>query len=225
MAVSVLEREMYSEAEAARLLRVPRSTLHYWLEGGTRRGREYRPVLRESAKGTPVVTWAEFIEAGLLRQYRRIHNVPMAELRDFIDALRDEFGIPYPLADRKPYIGQGRQLVVEAQEKAGLSTDFFLIAQARQQLVLTPASQSFVDRVTWEDEVATSWRPHDEPGSPVRVEPLSRFGRPNIAGISTEVLWEHDEAGESVAEISDAFEVSEKEVRWALSFENSLRAA
>jgi hypothetical protein len=40
--VSVLEREMYSEAEASRLLRVAQSTLHYWLEG-----REpYKPVIR-----------------------------------------------------------------------------------------------------------------------------------------------------------------------------------
>ena len=44
--VSVLEREMYSEAEAARLLGVAQSTLNYWLEGGTRRGRVYRPVIR-----------------------------------------------------------------------------------------------------------------------------------------------------------------------------------
>jgi hypothetical protein len=30
MAVSVLDQEMYTEAEAARLLRVPQSTLNYW---------------------------------------------------------------------------------------------------------------------------------------------------------------------------------------------------
>jgi len=34
MTISVLEREMFSEAEAARLLELPQSTLHYWLEGG-----------------------------------------------------------------------------------------------------------------------------------------------------------------------------------------------
>ena len=41
---SVLDREMFSEAEAARLLRVPQSTLHYWLEGGVRRGKTYKPA-------------------------------------------------------------------------------------------------------------------------------------------------------------------------------------
>ncbi|MDT7660430.1 MAG: hypothetical protein QOF38_5145, partial [Pseudonocardiales bacterium] len=30
----MLEREIYTEAGAARLLRVPRRTLHFWLNGG-----------------------------------------------------------------------------------------------------------------------------------------------------------------------------------------------
>lgn len=94
--ISVLNREMFSEAEAARLLTVPQSTLHYWLEGGERRGRSYRPVLRAEPTGARVVTWAEFIEAGLLRQYRRALRVPMAELRAFIDRLRDHYRVPYP---------------------------------------------------------------------------------------------------------------------------------
>ena len=86
--LSVLEREMFSEAEAARLLRVPQSTLHYWLDGGEHRRKTYKPVIRLSLGATGSVTWAEFVEAGLLREYRRTHGVPMAELRTFIDLLR-----------------------------------------------------------------------------------------------------------------------------------------
>jgi uncharacterized protein (DUF433 family) len=225
MDVRVLDREMYSEAEAARLLRVAQSTLHYWLEGGERRGKRYRPVIREEPKDERTVTWAEFVEAGLLRQYRREHQVPMAELRSFIDTLRDTLGVPYPLAHRRPFVGVGRRLVVEAQNRSGLAPEFFLVALAGEQLVLTPASQSFVDRVTWDGDVAAAWRPHDDRDSPVRVSPFQRFGRPAVRGISTEVIWEHDEAGESVDEIADAFELRARDVRWALSYENSLRAA
>ena len=47
MGVSVLDREMFTEAAAARLLGVAQSTLNYWLEGGERRGRLYKPVIRE----------------------------------------------------------------------------------------------------------------------------------------------------------------------------------
>ena len=59
---TVLDREVYSEAEAARLLRVPQSTLRYWLDGGNRAGRQHRPVIRLSARGDRAVTWAEFVD-------------------------------------------------------------------------------------------------------------------------------------------------------------------
>jgi hypothetical protein len=43
MSVTVLDREMYTEAAAARLLGVAQGTLNYWLEGGARRGKVYPP--------------------------------------------------------------------------------------------------------------------------------------------------------------------------------------
>jgi hypothetical protein len=90
MTTSVLDREMFSEAEAARLLRVPQSTLHWWLDGGTYGNRIYRPVIRTEPTSGRSVTWAEFVEAGLLREYRRTHRVALSELRIVIDRLRDE---------------------------------------------------------------------------------------------------------------------------------------
>ena len=109
--ISVLDREVFAEAEAARLLRVAQSTLHYWLEGGERRGRTYKPVIRTEPRDGRAVTWVEFVEAGLLREYRRTCGVPMVELRAFIDLLGERFGVPYPLADRRPYVA-GRDLVL-----------------------------------------------------------------------------------------------------------------
>lgn len=149
----------------------------------------------------------------------------MAELRTFIGTLREQFGVPYPLAHRKPFVGEGRQLVVEAQEEAGLAPDYCLVAFVRNQLVLTSPSQSFVDRITWDDEVAAAWRPHNDPESPVRMSPLQRFGKPSIKGISTEVLWEHAEAGEAVDETAEAFGLAARDVRWALAYENTLHEA
>jgi len=222
--VTVLEREMFAEAEAARLLRLPQSTLHYWLEGGLRRGKTYRPVLRIEARGSRSVTWAEFVEAALLREYRRTLNVPMGELRAFIDLLRQDYGVPYPLADRRPYV-MGKELVLQAQDAVGLDPEFCLVAVVRGQLILTPPSQSFVERVTWDGDVAAGWRPHDDPKSPVLMTPDVRFGKPAVSGISTEVIWEHDQAGEDVEEIAEAFGLTMVEVRWALAYETSARAA
>lgn len=223
--LSVLEREMFSEAEAARLLRVPQSTLHYWLDGGEYRRKTYKPVIRLQPRGDRSVTWAEFVEAGLLREYRRTHRVPMAELRTFIDLLREELGVPYPLAHRKPFVSEGRQLVLQAQDDSGLDADYCLVAVIRGQLILTPPAEAFVERVTWEGDLAAGWRPHDDPDSPVRMEPDVRFGLPSVKGVRTEVLWEHIDAGEGIEDVAEAFDLAVRDVRWALAYENSLRAA
>ena len=221
----MLDREMFSEAEAARLLRLPQNTLNYWLEGGRRGSRLYKPVVRiEPRGGRPPVTWGEFIEAGWLREYRRTHNVPMAELRAFIDLIRHEYGVPYPLADRRPFVS-GRELLVAAQDEANLDPDFCLVATVRGQLVLTSPADSFVKRVVWNQDDAAQWRPHDDPLSPVRMNPQVRFGRPAIGGVSTEVLWEHEQAGEVADDIAEEFGLPAESVRWAVAYETSARAA
>lgn len=226
MGVAVLDQEMYSETEAARLLRVHPSTLNYWLEGGTRRGKAYQPIIREEPKGGhPAVTWAEFVECGWLRQYRRINRVPMAELRTFIARLRERYGVPYPLAHFRPFANQGQLLVMrDLQAEAGIAAEFCLVAEVSGQLVLTPPGDAYLSRVEWEGDEAIAWRPHDDPDSPVRIRPNVRFGRPSIRGISTEVLWEQVDAGADVHEVAEDFGLTPAEVRWAVSFE-AARAA
>jgi len=223
-AVEILEREMYSEAEAARLLRLSQGTLNYWLEGGDRRGKTYPPIIRAEPKGERTVTWAEFVEAALLREYRRTHRVPMAELRSFIDDLRTSLGVPYPLAHKRPFVGADRRLVYDAQEHSGLEAEYCLVAWASNQLVLTHPAAVFVERVTWDGDIAAGWRPHADPASPVRIDPEVRFGRPAIGGVSTEALWEHSEGGEDPDEIAEAFDLTVDEVNWALAYETSTRA-
>lgn len=221
---TVLDREMYAESQAARLLRLAPSTLHYWLEGGTQRGRTYKPVLRAEAIGRDRVTWAEFLEAGLLRQHRRVHHVPMAELRKFIELLRDQLGVPYPLADRRPWVDQ-RKLVVDAQHEAGIDPDFALIAVVSGQPMLLPPAQAFVDRVTWGDAIAQRWRPDDRSDSEVTIDPDVRFGTPSVGGISTSILFEQSEAGEDETDLADTFGITLPQVRWALSYELANNAA
>jgi uncharacterized protein (DUF433 family) len=181
-------------------------------------------VIRIRSTGARTVTWAEFVESGLLREYRRTHNVPMAELRAFIDLLRDRFEVPYPLADRRPFVS-GRKLVLDAQLEARLDPEFHLVVVVGGQLMLTAPSASFVDRVDWAGDVAAGWRPAADPDSPVRMAPDVRFGRPAIKGVSTDAIWEQDEVGEDDSAIADMFGLDVNDVRWALSFENSIRAA
>ncbi|HEX4723983.1 MAG TPA: hypothetical protein VH333_15810 [Pseudonocardiaceae bacterium] len=228
MAISVLEREMYSEAEAARLLRLPPSTLNYWLEGGRRGGKIYQPIIREQPRGGhPPVTWSEFIEASWMRQYRRIDNVPMAELRVFITRLRERYGVPYPLAHFRAFANQGQLVLMqEAQTTAGLDPDFCLVAEVSGQLVLTPPADAYVRRIEWDEEhdAPMAWRPHDDPDSPVRIYPDIRFGRPSVGGISTDVLWEQVDDGADPNEVANDYGVTIRDVQWAVSYETAAHA-
>jgi uncharacterized protein (DUF433 family) len=141
-----------------------------------------------------------------------------------IDVLREKFGVPYPLADRRPFVS-GKEFVLQAQDVTGLDPDFCLVAPVRQQLRLLPAAQSFVERVDWDDNLVIGWRPHGDPASPVRINPLRRAGRPAVGGISTEVLWEQIEAGLDFHEVADSFGVAVDDVHWACAYETSRRAA
>ena len=97
----------------------------------------------------PASTWAEFVEAALLQSYRREHDVPLKELRDFIERLREEFQVPYPLADRRPYVGSGRLPLVDLQDRSHLDPEFCLVAVANGQIVLTAPGEEFYERVDW----------------------------------------------------------------------------
>lgn len=215
---TVLDREMYSEAEAARLLRLAPATLHYWLEGGTRRGRTYSPIIRQSPTGSRIVTWAEFVEAGMLRQYRRDLQVPMVELRAFIDSLRQRLGVPYPLAHSRPYVS-GKDLVMKSQVETQLGAEFALVAEVSNQYVLSAAASEFFRRVTWAGDDPASWRPDDRPDSLVIIDPEVRFGKPSVGGISTSVLWEQFEGGETNEDLADTYSLSIEQVQWALGYE------
>jgi uncharacterized protein (DUF433 family) len=221
VAVTILDREMYSETVAARLLRVAPSTLHWWLEG---RPPRYRPVIRPEPTGSRTVTWAEFVEAGLLRSYRRDQQVPLRELRDFIDRLRDKFEVPYPLADRRPYVGSGRSLMIDLQGRSQLDPDFCLVAMANGQTVLTAPGEEFFERVEWSGDEPVSWRPTEDSASPVRVNPLVRFGLPAVGGISTEAIAGELEGGASVEEVAEDFVLDVAAVRWAVSYELAQQA-
>jgi hypothetical protein len=152
MAASDLGRELYPVGEAARLLRIPPSTLRWWLEGRAVRGKQYPPVIQEEATGSGLVTWGEFVEAGYLKEYRS-RSVPLPELRRFIDELRRELQIRYPLAHLQPHVSAHRRLVLELQKRAGLPPEFGLVLEVTSgQLLLGRAAESFIEHVEFSEE-------------------------------------------------------------------------
>lgn len=222
--VSILERPVYGIAEAAGLLGLRPDRTRAWLDGYERSGVRYAPVVRDVTTGADIVTWGEFVELGYLREYRRC-GVPLQRLRPVIDELRREFATPYPLATAQPYV-MGRELVLEVQERNELPSAIAIVIRSGQQVMLTDMANRFFRKVEFDSSGVGDVRRLHPAGraSPVVIDPLVRFGRPVVGGVATERLWELFDAGETVAEIADGYDMTSELVSAAVAYEEQLRS-
>ena len=101
---------MYRLVEAARLLRVPASTLRSWTKGqddkvqGERR-RFLPPIPLD--KGQESLTFFNLVEAFVLASMRRDHNVELAVVRRSVDFVREKMGVERPLLTKDFYADRG----------------------------------------------------------------------------------------------------------------------
>ena len=214
--VAVLEREVYEAGEAARLLGLPVRTLRNWLNGYTGRGKSYSPVIRVEPTGSDILTWGEFIEAGYLNEYRRVHKVSLPEIRTFIDKWRADLGVPHPLAHKKPYAGPGPGLVEHGEQTDG---EPVMWRHRDGQLLMTTWAERFVDKVEFGPTVARRYFPVGK-DHPVIIDPQRSFGVPTVDGIRTEVVYEMFLAGDPVDEIAYGYDLDRNLVEAAIRFES-----
>jgi uncharacterized protein (DUF433 family) len=222
--LTVLHRPLYTTADAAHLVGVPSTTLAWWLDGGVRQGKRYDAVLREVASAGALVSWAEFVEARLLREYRKA-GVPLQHIRPFIRRVRERMAVPYPLAHYRPYIDDARQLVYDLQQDVELDERLYLVRPgAGDQLQLAPAVERFLKVVEFDPEhdVVARIRPLGG-ASRLAIDPEREFGQPQIGGVRADVIAETAEA-ESVAAAAVAWDVREQDVRDALRWQHRTAA-
>lgn len=221
--LSILERPVYSVAEAAGLLGLRPDRARAWLDGYQRQGVTYEPVVREHHTGDDIVAWGEFVELGYLREYRR-SGVPLQRLRPVIDDLRREFGTPYPLATARPFVVD-KELVLEIQERNDLPATIAIVVRSGQEILLADGANRFFRKVEFDprDRDASRVLPLGTV-SPVYIDPRVRFGRPVVSGVATERLWELFDAGETVEEIARGYDLSDTDVGAAIAYEEQFRS-
>lgn len=227
MPVETLERELYTPAEAARLLQLPAQTLRRWLLGAERKGVWYEPVIRVDRGPDDLVTWGEFVEAAYLREYRK-RGVKLDELRALMSTVRSQLGVRYPLAHQQYYVGQ-RALVLAAHEQAGIETSLFYVVATRKrkdQLVLADgeSTEPFITRVEFDHDVVARMHP-DGASSPVVIDPQRNFGVPIVHGIRAEAIAEAFLAGEPIEYIQQLWNLTVEQVRAAVDWQQRIDRA
>jgi len=218
--VLLLDRPVMTASEAAAQLHVPVQTLKRWPEGHSTRTATYDPILRPEPRGHVDMTWGEVVEARYLRAYR--HHVSLQRLRPFVAALREQYGVPHPLAHFRPFVDRDRQLLLRLQEETDLPGDLWLVmVGSHGQTVLNPlVREEFLRRVEFAEggeREALRLMPmgHDKP---VVLDPLRSSGAATVHGVRCDALAELVDAGESVEEVAHTFGLGLGDVKAALAY-------
>ncbi|MER5645342.1 DUF433 domain-containing protein [Streptosporangium sp. NPDC002524] len=216
--VDLLERPTYTMTQVDRLLGLRPGTARRWIDGYTRGGRAYEPVIRERRTGEELATWGEFVETRLLAGYRDA-GVPIINMRPAMARLRSETRSQYPLAHLANFVTpHGKELVQRVQDQVGLQTELLLVVLRSGQLVMADPVELFVNAVEFDNGTAVRMRP--DPRFPdVKIDPLRAFGEPTVRSVPTEVIAEQVRAGDPKELISELYELSLEQVHAAVLFE------
>jgi hypothetical protein len=116
----------------------------------------YRPIIRQEATGSRTVTWAEFVEAGLLRQYQRQHRVLWSTLR------------------RRP------ETATPGTDGRGPHPRLCPGRRSQRSVHSFACGARVFERVTWDGDVAVRWRPDGNADSPGRRTTVDKLGSSHI---------------------------------------------
>jgi uncharacterized protein (DUF433 family) len=216
----LLERRVFGMSQVDRLLGLPGGTARRWIDGYTRGGRTYPPVVRTEPTGDEIVTWGEFVETRLLSEYRG-EGVPLVHMRPAIVRLRERFDARYPLAHARPFVAvAGRELVLEVQESVDLDRKLKLVVVRSGQTVLTEPAQKFYKAAEFDQAGGFVTRLHPLTQVPeVVIDPLRQFGEPVVRSVRTEIIAEQVRAGEQIDAIANLYELTRASVEAAVRYE------
>lgn len=223
---SMLDREVYVFAEVDRLIGTTPGTAKRWINGYERGGIVYEPVLRVTPRDDAWVTWGEFVEARMLAEYRDIKNIRVARLRETVDALRQHYGLEYPLAHLKPYLSvYDREVTIEGEvvglpeQAMAVRTGQVLIGDARWI-----ANRSVLDFDERGDKIIAEL-PADKDFTDIVINPGRFSGQPTFTGtrISPLTIAGMVAAGERPEDVAADYGLSLRQVDDATAYTERYR--
>lgn len=221
-ASDIRDQPAYGITEAARYLRLPSATLRTWLIG-----REYpkgdtqatfHPLIRPASKQPLHLSFYNLIEAHVLRSFRTEHGVALAELRKAIAFAQKKLGVQRLLLSHE-LCTHGREVFFDRYVE--------LINLSRSgQLALRKVFEDHLQRVEWDEwQFPVRLFPitsglQDIAERVIAIDPKIAFGRPIVrrAGVSTAAIVDRLDAGETVAELAEDYDLSPAEIEQAVVY-------
>ncbi len=215
----------YSLAEAGRYLKVAPATLRSWVVGRAYPKAaglaHFQPLIRPATKQPPTLSFWNLIEAHVLRSLRTDHGVSMDALRKALKYAEKTLDIERLLLSPELRTDAGRLLLERYGELIELS--------ASGQIAMRRMLNEHLARVDWD-----AWKfpvrlyPFSSSSAPAGNRPISidaqvAFGRPVVAsrGVTTGVIAERIDAGETTADLAADYDLSEREIEEAVLYERA----
>ncbi|MEQ4300769.1 DUF433 domain-containing protein [Plantactinospora sp. B6F1] len=226
---------LYTQAETARYVDMPASTLRTWTRGYSRRPGQRRrsaevatPEAGTVVRARPVVTYlppprpsdpsVPFIglaEAMFLSALRKA-GVPLQQIRPALSLVQERLGVAHALASRRLYAA-GAQLLWEVSEEGELGSGArrALIVLRDGQYVFREVIERYLKRIEYADDgYAHRVRLPAYEVAQIAADPQINFGRPFFAvtGAPVTAVLGRIRAGESLAEVADDFDLPADQV-------------
>lgn len=204
---------MYSIADAAAYLCVPRTTLATWVRGQRVRGREVmRPLIASGSSNA--LSFGNLAEAYVLASLTRRFKVPLQRVRSAMAFV----GGDRPLLST-PFRTDGVGIYVEEVGK-------LIDAAHGGQTAIRPVVESTLERIELDSDHLPSrlypWRRELTEPKVISLDPRRAFGRPTVAGsaVQSETIIDRYRGGESVQQLASDYQlgvdVVEEVLRWGI---------
>lgn len=214
---------LYTQAEAARYLSMPPTTLKFWTHPYVHTSRSGRRVtsgplvtqLHVSNNLEPSVPFIGLAEAIFLASLKRA-GVPIRGIRPALDLVREKIGVEHALASRRLWV-VGAQLLLEVSDKSGLDphTRSSLIVLKNGQYVFREVVEQYLKRVEYADDgyAARVSLPGYEVAN-IIADPNINFGQPYFAssGAPVNAVLSRLRAGEAPQDVADDFDLCTEEL-------------
>lgn len=223
----LVEMPIYPLSVAARYGRVPISTVADWVTGrdyptkeGTKRS---RPMIIPADGVGDYVSFTNLTEVHVLSAIRKVHRIPMKDVRACVEYLRNAYGDPHPLANPRMRISGVTLFLDEANQLVNLNKS--------GQLAIRGIMDASLRRIVHEGATPVTLFPWlADPSSKdapqlIAIDPRIAFGKPHLVKSGTPTSAIHmryhlggelkarlaEDLGESVAAIDEALRLEQRQ--------------
>ncbi len=202
----------YQIAAAARYSGAHANTIASWFKPSGDRV----PTLYGRETGSDL-SYMELVEVAFVASMRRL-GVPLRNVRRAREYLSSEFEEEYPFAAIR-FKSDGQRILTQlADFEPGADAEKLVSAGEGGQIIWEPMIAGRFEEFDYDHGLAVRWHPAGRE-SPVLIDPQVAFGAPIVSGVPTWAIRGRWDAGETIDDIVEDFDVEPSFVHEALKFE------